>query len=249
MSKTNILGISVDAQRFEDALNTLCNWLAESQPRMICTCTTYTIMMAGEQPAVFQALSRADMITADGMPLVWIQHRRGVPFAKRVYGPDLMLALCQRTAETNYHHFFLGGLSGVAEQLSRVLQARYPALKISGCYTPPFASVDELPNQALVEHLNNLPIDILWVGLGSPKQDLWMSVYRPVLRARLLIGVGAAFDFVAGVKPQAPPWMQRSGLEWLFRLVQEPRRLGIRYLIYNPRFIFKVLWHQAWRVK
>lgn len=241
MPKLPILGVHTDAQRFDEAVATLTRWASESPPRYVCTCPVYTLMMCHENPAVMQAVNGASMVTADGMPVVWVQRRRGAPQAQRVYGPDLMLALCQQTAGTPIKHYFWGGLPGVADTLVGRLKTQFRGLNIAGTYSPPLADTPPQPDPVVVEQLNTSGADIIWIGLGSPKQDLWMETYRPALRAPLLIGVGAAFDMLAGVKSQAPRWMQKSGLEWLFRLAQEPRRLARRYLVYNPRFIWHVL--------
>jgi N-acetylglucosaminyldiphosphoundecaprenol N-acetyl-beta-D-mannosaminyltransferase len=241
MAKASILGVQTDAQGFEQAIQQLQTWASDSTPRYVCTCPVYTLMMCRENPLVMQAVNGADMVTADGMPVVWVQRRRGNPQAERVYGPDVMEALFARTAGTGIKHYFWGGLPGVADTLVQRMQTRHPALKVAGVYSPPVSPVDDKPDPAVVERLNDSSADVIWVGLGSPKQDLWMMRYRPALRAPLLIGVGAAFDMLAGVKSQAPRWMQRSGLEWVFRLAQEPRRLGRRYLVYNPLFVWHVL--------
>jgi N-acetylglucosaminyldiphosphoundecaprenol N-acetyl-beta-D-mannosaminyltransferase len=241
-----ILDVPVDAQTFDEAVQTLSEWAVQPGKRYVCTCPVYTLMMARENPQVGQALAEADMIAADGMPLVWLQRRRGFAQAERVYGPDMMRALCAENREIR--HFFWGGMPGVAQQLANRLKANNPHLQIAGVHSPPIEEIGAAPQMAFVEELNQVNPHIIWVGLGSPKQDLWMSLYRPVLNAPLLIGVGAAFDFIAGTKPQAPIWMQRSGLEWLYRLSREPGRLWRRYLIYNSRFIWSVA-RQAWQHK
>jgi N-acetylglucosaminyldiphosphoundecaprenol N-acetyl-beta-D-mannosaminyltransferase len=241
MSKASILGVQTDAQRFDQAITQLKTWTDDSQGRYVCTCPVYTLMMCRENPAVMQAVNGADMVTADGMPVVWVQRRRGQTQAERVYGPDVMEALLAQTADTSISHYFWGGLPGVADILVQQMQAKHPALKVAGVYSPPVRPVEDKPDPAVVERLNDSGANVIWVGLGSPKQDLWMMRYRPALRAPLLIGVGAAFDMLACVKSQAPRWMQRSGLEWVFRLAQEPRRLGRRYLVYNPLFVWHVL--------
>ena len=197
-------------------------------------------MTAQDDPTALRALQRADMVTTDGMPLVWLQKRAGYAQAERVYGPDLFLQLCARTSTQPIKHFFLGGTPGVAEKLIAVLVDKYPGIGIAGHEAPNVSQPLKI-NTELVERLNASGADVIWVGLGSPKQDLWMDVYRPALNAPLLVGVGAAFDFIAGVKPQAPRWMMRAGLEWLFRLITEPRRLWKRYLVYNTRFIYAIL--------
>lgn len=241
MAKAAILGVQTDAQGFDEAITTLAAWASGTTGRYVSTCPVYTLMMCREQPDVMQAVNGADMVTADGMPIVWVQQRRGHRQAERVYGPDIMDALCRRTAGTAIKHYFWGGLPGVAEQLVERLQAKNPSLHVAGTFSPPVQTVGSTPDPAVVDQLNRSGADVIWVGLGSPKQDLWMQRYRPVLHAPLLIGVGAAFDMLAGIKAQAPRWMQRSGIEWLFRLAQEPRRLGRRYLVYNPLFVWHVL--------
>jgi N-acetylglucosaminyldiphosphoundecaprenol N-acetyl-beta-D-mannosaminyltransferase len=244
MAKASILGVQTDAQRFDQAIDQLQDWATDSKGRYVCTCPVYTLMMCRENPLVMRAVNGADMVTADGMPVVWVQRRRGHKEAERVYGPDVMEALLARTADTNIKHYFWGGLPGVADTLVQRMKAQHPTLKVAGTYSPPVSAVGDTPDSAVVERLNDSGADVIWVGLGSPKQDIWMMRYRPALRAPLLIGVGAAFDMLAGVKSQAPRWMQRSGLEWVFRLAQEPRRLGRRYLVYNPLFVWHVLREQ-----
>jgi N-acetylglucosaminyldiphosphoundecaprenol N-acetyl-beta-D-mannosaminyltransferase len=153
----------------------------------------------------------------------------------------LLLALAGQSVESGLRHVFYGGLPGVPEQLAAALTARFPGLRVAGAVAPPVAPVGPEPDHDAVARLNGLDAHIVWVGLGSPKQDVWMALHRPHLNAPLLIGVGAAFDMLAGTKKQAPRWMQRGGLEWLFRLAREPARLGKRYLVYNPRFLWLAL--------
>ena len=235
--RLDVLGVPTDGQRFAAAADRLLDWANDSGGRrFVCTCPVYTLMMGREQPNVLAALRAADMVAADGMPVVWLQRRLGAPFAERVYGPDLLLALAERTADTGLRHVFYGGMPGVPERLAQRLTEQLPGLQVAAAIAPPVQPVGNVPDRAAVEQLNSLNAQIIWVGLGSPKQDLWMALHRPLLHAPLLIGVGAAFDMLAGVKRQAPRWMQRSGLEWLFRLAQEPGRLGKRYLVYNPQF-------------
>lgn len=242
MARVDLFGVGVDAQPFDEAVSTLIGWVRARRRAYVCTCPVYTLMMCRERPEVGGAVARADMVTADGMPIVWAQRRLGFA-AERVYGPDVMLAVCEQTAGTDIRHYFWGGLPGVPEKLAEVLTARYPGLQIAGVYSPPIAPVPDSPDTDTVARLNAAGADIVWVGLGSPKQDVWMARYRPALDAPLLIGVGAAFDLLSGVKRQAPRWMQRGGLEWLFRLAQEPGRLARRYLVYNPQFVWLVIQH------
>jgi N-acetylglucosaminyldiphosphoundecaprenol N-acetyl-beta-D-mannosaminyltransferase len=176
------------------------------------------------------------MVAADGMPIVWLQRRLGAPFAERVYGPDILLTLAERGVPLGLRHVFFGGMPGVPEKLAGTLTARSSGLTVAAAISPPVRPPDAPPDPETIAQLNAFDASIIWVGLGSPKQDLWMLQYRPLLNAPLLIGVGAAFDLLTGGKRQAPRWIQRSGMEWAFRLAQEPGRLGKRYLVYNPRF-------------
>ncbi len=237
----DILNVPVNVQTFAEAISQLETWLQKGERCFVSTCTVYTIMTAQDDPAALRALQHADMVTTDGMPLVWLQKRAGYAGAERVYGPDLFLELCARTANRPVSHFFLGGAPGVADRLIDALQAKSPGISIAGQEAPSVPSHNLSIDAALAARLNASGADVIWVGLGSPKQDIWMDVYRPALSAPLLIGVGAAFDFVAGTKQQAPRWMMGAGLEWLFRLVSEPRRLWKRYLVYNTRFVYAML--------
>ena len=237
--------INIHSLTFAQAIETLASWARGTTPRYVSTCTVYTLMRGLEDEQIADALNGADLVTADGMPLVWLQHMRGDQFAERVYGPDLTLALLATlSGDAQVSHFFLGGLEGVPERLITSLKERFPELSIAGAFSPPVAAVGEKPDMLLAERLNASGASVVWVGLGSPKQDLWMHLYRPVLKAPLLIGIGAAFDFLSGTKVQAPKWMQKRGLEWLFRLYQEPRRLGKRYLVYNAKFVAAVIKNQ-----
>jgi len=243
MRHVDVFGVQTTAQRFEDAVQTLMRWATDTEGRRyVSTCPVYTLMMCREHADVMRAVNAADMVAADGMPVVWMQRRLGARHAERVYGPDVMQTMCL-TSDRAIRHYFWGGLPSVAEQLAAKLKAQNPQIEIAGMHSPPVQPAEPRPDPEVVERINSAAPSVVWVGLGSPKQDRWMATYRPVLDAPLLIGVGAAFDMLAGVKPQAPRWMQRTGLEWLFRLQQEPKRLWKRYLVYNPRFIWLVLGH------
>jgi N-acetylglucosaminyldiphosphoundecaprenol N-acetyl-beta-D-mannosaminyltransferase len=188
----------------------------------------------------------AGLVTPDGMPLVWLSRLHGWRATRRVYGPALMLEVCDRSLATGYRHFFYGGQDGVPERLAARLQKRFPGLVVAGTYAPPFRPLTAKEDDDVVRHINDAKPDIVWVGLSTPKQERWMAQHVGRLSAPVLIGVGAAFDFHAGLKRQAPRWMQHSGLEWLFRLVNEPRRLWRRYLVNNPLFVWLTLL-QMWR--
>ncbi len=238
--RVNVLGVEVHSQQFTEAVDQLLTWARETPSRYVCTCPVYTIMRCREDRAVGEAVNQAAMVAADGMPVVWVQRWYGHRGAERVYGPDVVLAVCEQTRGTGLRHFFLGGTPGVTDKLTAALEAWFPGLTIAGTYMPPLAEVEAMPDPAVVAMLRAAKPDFIWVGLGSPKQDLWMALYQPELAHGVFVGVGAAFDFLSGTKRQAPRWMQQHGLEWLFRLAQEPRRLARRYLVYNPLFMMQM---------
>jgi N-acetylglucosaminyldiphosphoundecaprenol N-acetyl-beta-D-mannosaminyltransferase len=178
------------------------------------------------------------MVTPDGMPMVWINRLNGNSHVSRVYGPDFMKEVCRDGIEKQYKHFLYGGGEGVAEQLAAKLREKCPGIQIVGMYTPPFRALTEDEDRAIINQINASGADIVWVGLSTPKQEKWMARHLGRLHAPVMVGVGAAFDFHAGLKKQAPKFMQRTGLEWFFRLCTEPKRLWKRYAINNPLFCF-----------
>ena len=240
--KKSFLDFNITPQSFTATIQQMLHWINTNQRNFVSCCTVYTLMKALENEDVFNALEKANMRTADGMPLVWLLHKHGFNFSERIYGPDIMLELCRVTANNkNITHFFLGSDDNTLKKLQEELLIKFPTLSIAGSYSPIVADDENTYQPELVERLNTSQISIIWVGLGSPKQDLWMARYRPVLEANLLIGVGAAFAFLSGEKKQAPIWMQKNGLEWLFRLINEPHRLWKRYTLYNLHFLFFVI--------
>jgi N-acetylglucosaminyldiphosphoundecaprenol N-acetyl-beta-D-mannosaminyltransferase len=236
--RVNILGVGVSAVNMALALEHIACWIEQRARQYVVVCPVYTVMQCHEKPDLRALVNRAGMVTPDGMPLVFLSRRLGQPQVSRVYGPDLLEAFCELAAKRGYSSFFYGGAEGVAAQLAEVMQRRFPGLRVAGAYSPPYRDLTAEEDSAIVEMINAAGPDVVWVGLGSPKQDYWMAAHRDRLHAPVLIGVGAAFDFHTGRVRQAPRWMQRSALEWLFRLLTEPRRLWRRYLIYNPLFIF-----------
>jgi N-acetylglucosaminyldiphosphoundecaprenol N-acetyl-beta-D-mannosaminyltransferase len=204
----------------------------------VCVAATHTVMACQEDPELRAAVLRSDFTVPDGQPLVWALRALGHDLRDRVYGPDLMDAACERAARTGQRFYLYGGRNqGALVELTRMLRLRYPGLKIVGGHAPPFRTLSAEEEHAIVADINRAAPDVVWVGIGVPRQEKWMARMRARLDAPVLIGVGAAFDFHAGLVRQAPPWMQRAGLEWAFRLAQEPRRLWRRYLRYNPRFV------------
>lgn len=238
---SNILGVTISNLTPGKTVEVIEKWIAKGARQYISVCTVHTTMECQFDPEVRRAVNTAGLATPDGMPLVWLANLQSDAQVSRVYGPDLMLAVARASAETGYRHYFYGGASGVPEQLAAFLKRKFPGMIVAGSCSPPFHELSASENQTLINRINQARPDIVWVGLGTPKQDLWMARNRDRLEAAVLIGVGAAFDFHTGRIPQAPSWMQKSGLEWLFRLVQEPRRLWKRYLIYNPWFIYLIL--------
>ncbi|MDX1545625.1 MAG: WecB/TagA/CpsF family glycosyltransferase [Rhodothermales bacterium] len=234
---TDILGLRVSAVDIPRALATIDGWIARREPRYACVSNVHSVMESWDDPALRRIHNEAGLVTPDGMPLVWISRLRGRRHVRRVYGPDLMLALCAHGLERGYRHYFYGGADGVAGDLARRLGERFPGLVVAGAETPPFRPLTPEEDAAAVERINAARPDVVWVGLGMPKQERWMHAHVGRIEAPALIGVGAAFDFHTGRKPQAPAWMQRTGLEWAFRLATEPRRLAGRYLRHNPRFV------------
>jgi N-acetylglucosaminyldiphosphoundecaprenol N-acetyl-beta-D-mannosaminyltransferase len=236
--RVQILGVGVSAITLQKAVALIDEWIAWRDRKYICTCTTGSILEATRDPAYWTVLENAALATPDGMPLVWLARRRTHLPVTRVYGPDLLLAVCALSEMRQYRHYFLGGKPGVPERLAERLVARFPRLVVAGTESPPFRDLTPEEAEALVDRVNRSTPDILWVGLGAPKQDFWMASFRERITAPVMIGVGAAFDFHAGAKPQAPRWMQASGLEWLFRLMTEPRRLWRRSLYNGPKFVY-----------
>ena len=238
--RINVLGVGINAITFDAAVQTILQWVARREHHYVNLCTTHTVLECTYAPALNKIVNRGSLTFPDGMPLAWIGRALGHN-AERVYGPDLMLAVCERGQAAGVRHFFYGGAPGVPELLTEKLRARYPQLVVAGMYSPPFRPLTEAEQKDVVTMINQSAADIVWVGIGTPRQDYWVGQYRPLLDAAVLIPVGAAFDFHAGLKKQAPRWMMRLSLEWLFRMLSEPRRLGMRYLVSNPTFVWKLL--------
>ena len=236
-ARTNVLGVGVSAINIPLTLEVIEGWIKRREAHYVCVTGVHGLMESQQDENLRDIHNRAGLVTPDGMPLVWLSRLNGLKYVDRVYGPDLMLALCERSLHEGYRHFLYGGGEGVADLLASKLRERFPGLDIVGTYTPPFRPLTEEEDESITDRINSLGADVVWVGLSTPKQERWMAAHVGRLAAPVLIGVGAAFDFHAGLKKQAPYWMQRSGLEWSFRLLTEPRRLWKRYLSNNPRFV------------
>lgn len=238
--RTNILGVGISLINMSMALDRVHQWIVERDRQYVSVCTVHTVMECRRNERLRKIVNAAGMTTPDGMPLVWLSRLAGHDFVSRVYGPDLMLAVMAASVSSGYRHFFYGGREGVADRLADAMRRRFPGVQVIGTFSPPVGSAEQLCNGPTAELINRAQPDIVWVGVSSPKQEFWMSCMRPLLEAPVLIGVGAAFDFHTGTVRQAPSWMQANGLEWLFRLGQEPWRLWRRYLIDNPWFVFEI---------
>jgi len=236
--KRDLLGVPIALTDYAGAMDVMDGMIERGERGYVCAIAVHALMVGYEDAEMRAALLGSSLVVPDGRPLVWALSRLGHRLPDRVYGPELMARYCRRAAERGHRVWLYGGYDEAAlEQLVAVLEDRYPGIRIAGGYSPPHRTLTADEEAELANRINADTPDVVWVGVGVPKQEKWMAHMRSRLDPPLLVGVGAAFDFEAGLKRQAPSWMQRRGLEWLFRLSQEPRRLGPRYLRYNPRFV------------
>ncbi len=235
MQNFGVLGVRVSAVQIPDVTARMKDWICERRPvRYITVTGMHGVMEARRDPHFGDILNAADLVVPDGMPLVWLGRSHGYALARRVYGPELMETFCRHTG-AQFRHFLYGGAPGVPERLAQMFHRRY-RFQITGTYSPPFRPLTAEEDKEVVGMIERAAPDVLWVGLGTPKQEYWMYEHRDRLSVPVMIGVGAAFDFHTGRLKQAPVWMRENGLEWLFRLLAEPRRLWRRYLIYGSQF-------------
>jgi N-acetylglucosaminyldiphosphoundecaprenol N-acetyl-beta-D-mannosaminyltransferase len=234
---TSVININISETSYAAATEQIVGWAKQSESRCVYATGVHGVMEAKDDAGFFEILNRADINTPDGMPLVWMLRLKGYPHQQRVYGPTLMLHILERAAQESIPIGFYGGAPNVIDLLCARMQARYSNLKISFSYSPPFRVPSVEEDKEIVCQINAAGVRILFVGLGCPKQERWIAAHHGRIPA-VMVGVGAAFDFHAGLKRQAPVWMQRAGLEWFFRFTQEPGRLWRRYLYNNPRFLF-----------
>jgi N-acetylglucosaminyldiphosphoundecaprenol N-acetyl-beta-D-mannosaminyltransferase len=235
LQSRRILRTRVDATSYRHATGQVLDWAAAGESRYVCVATVNNLIEGCDDPGYNALMEQADLVTPDGMPLVWGLRLLGVPGASRVYGPDLTPLVCEAAARRGIPVGFYGGQGDVLDELAATLTARYPGLRIAYRWSPPFRPLTAEEEAKVSDDLARSGTRVLFVGLGTPKQERWMAAHKGL--PMVMLGVGAAFDFLSGRKRQAPPALQRLGLEWLYRLVHEPRRLWRRYLYRNPRFV------------
>jgi len=237
VDRVNVLGVGISAIDLDTAEQVIDAALQNGNQSYVCVTSVHGIMEAQKDPKFRSILNQSLLTTPDGMPTVWVGKLQGFAQIDRVFGPDLMARICCLSEKKGYTHFLYGGARGTAEMLRSCLLAQYPALRITGTYTPPFRALNRQEEQELVGIVARARPDVLWVGLSTPKQERFMADYLGKLQTRLMIGVGAAFDFHTGRIKDAPQWLKRAGLQWAHRLWQDPRRLFRRYLVNNSAFL------------
>jgi N-acetylglucosaminyldiphosphoundecaprenol N-acetyl-beta-D-mannosaminyltransferase len=237
----DVLGVQVSAIDLPRAVDLAERWIQAGRPGYICLTGVHGVMEAKRDPEFRAILNGAVVNAPDGMPMTWVGRMQGLQEMDRVFGPEFMAAMCARSVERGYRNYLYGGKPGVAEMLRANLERTFPGLQVAGTYTPPFGELAQAQEEEICRRVREARAHIVWVGLSTPKQERFMARLAERLEAPLLVGVGAAFDFHAGLIRDCPRWVKRSGLQWAHRLMQDPRRLWRRYLRNNPAF----LWHIA----
>jgi exopolysaccharide biosynthesis WecB/TagA/CpsF family protein len=241
--RVDVLGIHVSVTNLDHTIGTFAGWIEQGRRQLVCVTDMNALLHARADARLTEVYNASGLTVPDGMPLVWAGKKAGFEEMDRVAGPDLLERVLAEAAERGWTQYFYGGAEGVAEELRERFQDRHPALKVVGVECPPYRALTDAEDAETVARLNEARPDIVWVGLGAPKQERWMADHRDRLNATILIGVGAAFDFHTGRLERAPQWMQRAGLEWSYRLYKEPRRLWKRYVLGIPRFLLGILRH------
>lgn len=240
LQTANVLNVPIHAINMPAALHHLANVLTNNKRGYVCLAGVHGVMEAQRDTTLIRTYENAALVTPDGMPTVWVGHLQGHKHMQQVTGPDLMLALMQSDDFAHCTHFLYGGKEGVAEELREQLTTRFPHIKIIGTYTPPFGELSLQEERKVIQAINAAKPDILWVGISTPRQERFMENYLPKLDVKLMFGVGAAFDFHTGRISDCAPWIKRCGMQWLHRLLQDPRRLWKRYLRNNPAFLLAI---------
>lgn len=234
--RVRVLRVQIDAIMWDEVLHVLHDWGDAHESRYVCLCNVHSVVTASRNPAFLDVLENADMATPDGAPVAWAMRTQGAASQQRINGPDLMWHYCQRAEASGQPVYLYGNTDQTLSALNSRLKLSFPKLNIAGMYSPPFRQLTAQESDEVVERINASGAGVVFVSLGCPKQEIWMAAQRGRINA-VMIGVGAAFDYHAGTIRRAPKWMQGCGLEWLHRLVSEPRRLWRRYLVTNSIFI------------
>jgi N-acetylglucosaminyldiphosphoundecaprenol N-acetyl-beta-D-mannosaminyltransferase len=241
IEKRELLGLPIAMTDYTEAMDVMDGMVARRERGYVCATAVHAVMVAQDDAEMRDALRGSTLTVPDGMPLVWAANLLGQDLKDRVYGPELMLRYCERSRDMGHRIFLYGGRDqGSLAQLALNLRLRFPGIKIVGGYSPPFRPLTDEEETAVAQQIDAARADVVWVGIGVPKQEKWMARMRDSIEAPVMCAVGAAFDFHAGRVSMAPTWMQDRGLEWTYRIAQEPRRLLPRYLIHNPRFVAKI---------
>jgi N-acetylglucosaminyldiphosphoundecaprenol N-acetyl-beta-D-mannosaminyltransferase len=235
--RANILGVGISTLSMAEAVRHSDRLLQAGSQGYICVTGVHGIMEAQTDRTFRDILNSSLLTTPDGMPTVWLGRWQGHRNMSRVYGPEFMLELCKLSIDRGYKHFLYGGKPGVADELKQILLTRFPGLQVTGTYTPPFRALNSDEEAGLERQLHEAQADIFWCGLSTPKQERFMARYNGHLPVKIMVGVGAAFDINSGNLKDAPEWMKQAGLQWLYRMLQEPRRLAGRYLKNYPKFV------------
>jgi N-acetylglucosaminyldiphosphoundecaprenol N-acetyl-beta-D-mannosaminyltransferase len=235
-----VLGVGVHAIDLPSAVSIIESAVREGAKGYVCVTSVHGVMEAQRDPGYRDILNRSLLVTPDGMPTVWVGRIQGNSTMRRVFGPDLMLEVCRRSAETGIRHFLYGGKPGIAGELAESLRRRFPGIAVVGTYTPPFRPLEPSEHLALKSQMEATLPDIVWVGLSTPKQEKFMAANFERLPCKVMIGVGAAFDMHTGHVKDAPSWIKSAGLQWAHRLFQEPGRLWKRYLVNNSGFLLRI---------
>lgn len=241
IGRVDVLGVGISRIDLAAAVEEIGRWIEEGEQHYVCVTGVHGVMESQDDAELLRIHNESGLTTPDGMPMVWASHRAGALDVRRVYGPDLMIAMAERAAERGWTSYLYGASLGVADLLAERLRERVPGFRVVGTHCPPFRELTTNEDDAIVRRINEANPDLLWIGLSTPKQERWMASHLGRVRASAMLGVGAAFDIHAGVLPQAPTVLQRAGLEWAYRLYREPRRLWRRYLRNNPRFVASIL--------
>lgn len=239
--RRDVLGVKISATNYNEVLSKVAFWIKTGQKQYICVAAVHLVMECQNNPELLSGINKAGFVTPDGMPLVWLSKLSVKKGVERVYGPTLMSSLCDLAQKNNWKIFLLGGAAGQGRDLVNKLKISFPGIKIAGFFETPGKNITPKNNQKIISQINKAGPQIVFVGTGCPYQELWMIENRSKISPNILIGVGAAFDFITGKEKQAPAWIQNAGLEWFYRLTQNPRRLWYRYTTLNVKFIYKLL--------